>query len=158
MTLPPLPRSLAIVGWVFAGFGALQLLGGAVGLVVFSVMNLTPANLPPEMRVVGLIMVHFREIAIIQIALASLMITGAVALLRLKAWGRVLLQFVAWLLLVYTLAFGVYWVRSASATRGPFAMVFVGMGVMNAVMYAIPLGIAIRVLRSEAVRAAVAKT
>lgn len=137
------PASISILGWTAIVLGALSILGAAIVLAMFLAAR--------ESSYVPLF-------AGVQLVLAVLAVWAGAALLRLRRWARACLEVVAWLAIVLLLAVSVFWFASATsfAEDGPplFRIVFKAMGGFVIVVLVVPLVVAIRALRSAAVREA----
>ena len=109
---------------------------------------------------------YFHLLALVQLVISALLIAASGALLKCRAWGRTVVEVLNWALLLYALSFGTYWIYMwtslTSAAQAPgrgtpppgFQAFGVIAGIINIVVFAVPLGLSIYYLRSKTVREA----
>lgn len=163
--------AVTVLGWLFIGFGAFAVVGGFFGMLMSWVMPFPPADLMSEMadaprpfQLMFGVLRYFGVIAAAQLVVGAVMIWSGVAFLRLRPWARAVLEGIMWLAVLYTVAFGGFWVWMVhgmwrQAPRGAegassFFPVFIAMGVMSFVVSLVPLGAILYVLRGRTVRGA----
>src|SRR5688572_3198430 len=116
------PTSVSVIGWLFVGFGALTAMGGLFGLAISFVMPFPPPgelaaardNMPAPFGLMTYMFDYFWVMALGQLIVAGLMIAAGAAFLKLRSWGRTVLEAITWAGLAYLLAFGTFWVWAVS--------------------------------------------
>lgn len=168
------PSSVTIIGWLAIVFGILMIFSGTFGLLVFSLTPVRPSDQPvggvPEPFVLmAKIFDYFGVLAAVQIAVATIMIASGAAFLRLRSWARTALEVLSWLALCFLVSFGGWWLYAATfigsaASELPelpavvttaFFSVLMAVGIVNFVVFSVPVVVTLRVLRGRAVREAV---
>src|SRR5712691_9938189 len=143
----PRNHAITLIGWVYIAFGIPAALGGMIGLL---------------MTLVIAVQYFFAPIAATQLVVGTAMIAGGTAFLRLRAWARTLLETLAWLGLLYNIAFAVLWVGflmpkfhvpSRDALKLP---AMTALGLMINIAFCTALVFIISTLRGPAVRSAIA--
>lgn len=122
------PVAVTILGWVFAAFSALILFGSLFGLAAFAIMRRlapkgqllpSPRDAVPQTAPIYWAVRHFTPLACLQVALALFSIFAVVSFLRLRPWSRNFFEVLTWLNILWSFAFGAYWVymwRGIAAT------------------------------------------
>ena len=123
-------------------------------------------NAPPGFGLMYLMFENFSVLLVVQCVVAVVAIWAGIDLLRLKAWARLAIEVLCWLAVLWTVGFGIYWIHmwismtgQAPISAGPagshaFQVMGVVMDVVATLVFAIPLGIMIRYLRSREARSA----
>jgi len=88
--------------------------------------------------------------------------SGGVKFLSLKAWTRPVLETLTWLLLIFVMGSGIFWVftwLSMTSAQGPRGLDMIGavMGAVITAINGIPLAIMLKYLRGEKVKGALHK-
>ena len=159
------PTSVAVIGWLAVGFGSLAVLSGLFGFLAslampdFNAVSPKPDDAPLPFRLMFGMFDYFRILAAVQAIVGGLTIWAGAEFLRLRAWARAFLEGILWLVLAYTIAFGVFWIWSIGsmmdgADSPLLPAMMAAMGVVSFLMFAIPAVIVIRVLRGPTVRQA----
>ena len=181
--MPPIARPLAvtILGWVFAVFSGMGVLGSVFVLLFWSLLSPTffnefPSELPPDFPpAFGLLFGFFRyyvAIGILQTVVAGFSVFAAIQFLKLRPWSRAYFEVLSWIRLslgtLFIIVFSVGWisaVTSISTSSGepmPPPAVFIGFGVAITTMImlfnGVILGGLIWLLRSKHVRPAFLST
>jgi hypothetical protein len=142
----PRNHAITLIGWVYIAFGILAALGGVIVLLMTLLMAVP---------------YFFALIAATQLIVGAAMIAGGTAFLGLRAWARTLLETLAWLGLLYNIAFAVLWVGflmpkfhvpSRDALMLP-AMTVLGLTIN--IGFCAALVFIISILRGPAVRSAI---
>ena len=172
------PTAVAILGWLLIAVSALALLSSC-GLfaVCLLISERAPGRFPPDLTdappgfgLLAWMLGHFAIVAGAQFAVSAFSIYAAVAFLRLRGWSRHYFEALSWLVLLYSVGFGVFWVcawcgvtggMQASAPPGgvpPAAFQLVGMvtGILATLINAAIPAFLIWLLRSRHVRPAFA--
>jgi hypothetical protein len=98
-------------------------------------------------------------VAVAQIAVAAVGFVSGINFLRLKAWSRISLEILTWLLLAFVVGFGIYWeyswlsMTSQAGSRGA-GLVGAIMGPLVMGMYGVALVIMLKYLRGDRVKEA----
>lgn len=127
-------------------------------LAFFTIDQMTPAH--PEIAKNTAAVERFIAIAaVVQTGVGILGLFSGINFLKLKSWSRKVLEVLTWLLFLFVVGFGIYWVYSwASITRehttDAFDIMGAVMGVVITAFYAIPVGIMLVYLRGEKVKSA----
>lgn len=107
---------------------------------------------------------HYRGLAIVEIALALLVVTASIFFLKLRAWSRYALIVSAWGIVIYTLVYSAFWLymminilffKMYINTGAKDLDTFIGFSVELSVMVfivIIPLGFVINSLSKRSVR------
>jgi hypothetical protein len=101
----------------------------------------------------------FPLLAVAQIAVAAVGFVSGINFLRLKAWSRISLEILTWLLLAFVVGFGIYWeyswlsMTSQAGSRGA-GLVGAIMGPLVMGMYGVALVIMLKYLRGDRVKEA----
>lgn len=142
-----------------------MVLGAGTALLVWRFIT-AQADFPADADVVfpRWLFHNFGALAAVTLAMGLVAIVAGAAILRLKAWARPILEALAWLALTWVLGFAFAWLRTAAslASRIPKdqsfpAPVFIGMGAGMAIAYGAAVVLAIRALRSDAMRSALGR-
>jgi len=110
----------------------------------------------------------FQGLAVCQAAAAAVAMIAGAQFLRLRRWTRPVLEVLAWFALVFVIGFGLVWVSTWLAVTARmfdtgalphefFTAMGVMMGIGTAVVWSLPLGVIIVLLRSTTVRQALAR-
>ena len=126
-----------------------------------------PEDIPGQLRIMKFVFQHFERIAMLQCAIAILVIIASIQFLRLRRWARTALEVIAWLGLVYVVGFGIFWVvswigitsniPSTDGAPGPSPLFGIFGAVMVSVVtlfWAAPLVVIIIFLRGKTIREA----
>jgi hypothetical protein len=168
------PTSVTVIGWIVIAGAILMILSGGMGFAVFSFMKQSaggappvPEDIPGQLGVLKIAFQHFELIAMVQCALAIFIIIAGIQFLRLRRWARIALEVVAWLGLVYVVAFGIFWVVSwlgitssipiTEGAPGPtplFGIFGAVMGSVVALCWAVPFVVIIIFLRGKTIKEA----
>ncbi|MDF1564588.1 MAG: hypothetical protein P1V51_16200 [Deltaproteobacteria bacterium] len=161
------PGSITLIGWLATGFGGLMVLFSPLQLI--APYPSAEALLSGPERPVFVFAAFFADnlplVAVGSVIVGATAMAGGVGLLRLRAWGRALVEAITWLYLAYCLAFTAFavWGIHSESTRqggsgdgfeviaGIFAIV-IGLGGLAWCL--VPL-LVLRALRGEKVRAAI---
>ena len=113
-------------------------------------------------------LLYFDTLAILQILFALFIIIACIQFLELHTWARAALEGICRLGLVFVAGFGIFWIISwmsatsgiavAESTADPppiFGLIEIVMGVTIVAIWAVPLVVIIKFLRSIRIREAV---
>ncbi len=173
----PRPTSVTVIGWLSIGLAAFMMLSAGMGL--FSAIMIEQATggqfpkavggAPGMLHVVMGIFRYFKLLAAAQLVVAAAVIIAGIRFLALRAWARTALEVFYWVSLLYVVGFGSFWliswvsaVSQIPATEQPpiepavFSLFGIVMGLAVMLMWAVPLGVVIWVLRGRTVREATA--
>ena len=166
------PAGLSFIGWLWLIAGGLMALLALLGLLLSAPLERAMGSLSDLSRgtVAGEINIalsrHWETISVLHLGLALVSAVAGWGLLRLQAWGRLVVELLCWLSLPYAMASGAYLLLSFSAVM---AEVFRGeSGLQSALGHAVgvvvtlvltaalmvPLWLMLRYLRSEGAREA----
>ena len=99
---------------------------------------------------------YFDTLAILQILFALFIIIACIQFLKLHAWARAALEGISWLGLVFVAGFGIFWIAESTADPPPiFGLIGIVMGATIVAIWAVPLVVIIKFLRSIRIREAV---
>lgn len=172
------PTGITVIGWIWAILGGLGLLGVLINILLFGFMpadmgsfmfssSANGANMQGMYNFFQVFVFLFRHLWLIlafQLVIKGLSLIGGIGLLKLKEWGRKILEGLSWLYLVYMVAGSIFWVYFTSYLRtvlnhnmpdsnfgSGFTWILTALGL--SIMLAICVGIVlmIRYLRSKTV-------
>jgi hypothetical protein len=164
---PPRPAAVSVIAWLWIAAGTLIIVAGAMGAFVYWTEErhaTLDASLAQEFAFMDFVNRNFHLLIMLQSTFALAALWGGFALLRLKAWARIVVETLCWIALAYCVGIGVYFWRLASspppnipesATRSNVSSFDVsGLIMMVIVIGAIvtPLGLMIWYLRRKDVR------
>jgi hypothetical protein len=144
----PRNNAITLIGWVYIAFGILAAFGGVIALLV-SLLRPMPYFFP--------------LIAAVQLAVGSAMIAGGKSFLRMRAWARTVLEILAWLGLLYNVAFAVLWIWfvmpmfRATSREAWMLPVMTAIGLSTNIAFCAALVYIISVLRGSNIRSAIAR-
>ena len=153
------PTCVTVIGWAWIVVGVLMGLSAMMGLLLTIASGGMPEasqagarGMPDLWRLLPLLV-------ICQMGVAVLGVVSGINFLKLRRWSRCVLEVLSWLLLLFIVGFGVFWLSSwlsASTGGAPpvFALVGAAMGVVITGVYAVPLAIMLKYLRGPKVRSA----
>ena len=161
------PTCVTVIGWAWVIIGGLMCLSAITALFMSLAFNqmvksqpIVPPEAPAGFGIFALMAEYFPLIATVQLFVAVFGIIAGINFLKLKSWARNALETLTWLLLLFVIGFMVFWLFTlfamTSASNAPIVMaVFMAvMGVVVTGVYGVPLGIMLKYLRGEKVRAA----
>lgn len=166
------PTGIKVIAWTWIisalVVGADEVLG-MMATSMLGQMDQLGMEVPPQLAGMVASATQFGAMDVAQIAAAVAGVVGGIALLRLKAWARVLIELLTWLTLVYTVARGILWSYAWKTMSGEIARdvgmdvdphmlqtVGVATGIVLTLTFAVPLVLMIRYLRGAQARAATA--
>lgn len=166
------PPLVTVIGWIFIIFSILMILGGVMGLTVYSFMlkagggNIPPVSedMPALFKVISIVFQNFGLLVFLQIIFAVFMLIAGIQFLRLQAWAKTALEAISWLGLAFTIGFGILWVDMVSSlpvkegTTVPRDMIDVfgaAAGITIMIVWAVPIIVIIRLLRGKTVKEAI---
>jgi hypothetical protein len=166
------PSGLSFIGWLWLIAGGLMALLALAGLLLAAPLERAMGSLCHLMRgtlaaeVNGVLARHWVSFGALHLGVALVSALGGGGLLGLRTWGRLTVELLCWLSLLYTVAAGAYLLLSFSAVMGELFRgesgfqstlgLLVGglVTLILTVALMIPLWLMLRYLRSRAVRAA----
>ena len=111
------PRAVTVIAVAWLIFGALRFSGGLVGLIMWKLGGMQELMTGPTafsgirtMRILRFAFRNFGLEAISQMLVGLVVVFCAVALLRLRPWGRPAVETLCWLGLVFVICFSLAWV------------------------------------------------
>ena len=112
------PKSVTVIGWLWLVLGALFLFRSLVNLVIWrflkpDILGFLEAfgEVPPsQQRMLRPLFEHLTALQVCEAILSVAVIVVAFQLLRLRPWARVGMQAACWLVFVWVVAFGAFWV------------------------------------------------
>lgn len=138
---------------------------GGLGYSMMRQPGMHGADLPREFALMNLVFQNFGVLVAVQCVIAVAALWAGIELLRLKAWARSAVEVLSWLGLLWTVGFGIYWVYmwvsmtgQAPADAGSFQVMGAAMGIVVTLIFAVPLAIMIRYLRSHEARQAMLRS
>jgi hypothetical protein len=149
----PRPTSVTVIGWVWLILGGYMCVGSALVLLMW-LMGQTQAD---GERTVFLLERLEPLIICTQLVFGAAGFFAGLKFLDLKSWARTVLEVLTWILLVYTVGFGCFWVytwisQHLSRRLSGRAIVFGAAGILVTCVFAVPLAIMLRYLRSQRIR------
>ncbi len=153
------PTCVTVIGWAWIVIGGLTSLSAIMALFASLVIGqMSQAHLEAQESIPGIFR-FFPLLAIVQIGVAVLWLVAGINFLKLKPWSRSILEASSWLLLLFVIGFGIFWLFgwvSMASGHGPRGFDVMGavMGVVITGIYAVPLGIMVKYLRGHKVRTA----
>ncbi len=147
------PTCVTVIGWAWIIIGGLMCFAavmGSLGSVIIGQMSEDDPEVPFIVRI-------FPFIAVAQIGVGALGLVSGVNFLKLKSASRTVLEVLSWLLLLFVIGFGIFWMHgwlSMTFDHAPTGFGLMGaiMGVVITVIYVIPLAIMLKYLRGDKVR------
>ena len=110
-------RTVTTIGWIWFGLGLLAFVAGLGGLLVSTVTGL-PASAPPVRSVLmDFLWQHYQEGAAIQSVVALFIVFSAYMFLRRRSWTRLVIQIFSAVLLMWTVYFGIFWLRGVASMK-----------------------------------------
>jgi len=151
------PTCVTVIGWVWIIIGGLMCLSAIMVLFMSVVVGQMLRTDPEPDQNVQAIFRFFPLLAVSQIGVGVLGLVSGINFLKLKSWSRKVLEVISWLLLMYVVGFGIFWVFSwVSMTSGDgptgFDMMGTVIGVVITAIYIVPLGIMLKYLRGDKVK------
>jgi tellurite resistance protein TehA-like permease len=122
---------------------------------VVMVQNMpTHAEAAPEVSILSIL---FPVLALLQAGFGLFGLWSGIHFLKLEPWSRTALEVLTWVLLVFVVAFGIFWLfmwiwMARNAPSLAFTVMGAVMGTCITALYAVPLGIMLKYLRGEKVR------
>ena len=112
------PKAVTVIGWLWLVLGVLFLFRALVNLVVWRILKPDMLGFleafgevpPSQQRMLRPLFEHLTAIQVCEAILSAAVIVLAFQLLRLRPWARVGMQAACWLVLVYVVAFGAFWI------------------------------------------------
>jgi hypothetical protein len=178
MTATQRPRHLAVIvlGVLFMIHGLSSLFGGIASVLFWAALRAArvPPELPRGVPPIAQTMLSFPgyawAVGLLMLAMGALALVGAIAFVLLRPWGRSVLEIVAWLGLLCSTAFGLWWAggwlqvtswaRQHEASGGPPLLldaVGVAVGAAITITGLIVAALVIWFLRSRSVREAMVR-
>ncbi|MEW6670273.1 MAG: hypothetical protein AB1427_01135 [Thermodesulfobacteriota bacterium] len=155
------PTCITVIGWVWIVIGGLMCFSAVMALYSHVTIGPMAQGDPEAVQHVSVVIRYFPAFAIVQIAAATVGIISGIYFLKLKRWSRQVLEILTWLLLLFFVGFGIYWVFSwiwLTQDHGPRSFGIMGAvaGVVITGIYSVSLGIMLKYLRGDKVRNAIA--
>ena len=112
------PKAVTVIGWLWLVLGFLFLFRALVNLIVWRILKPDMLGFldafgnvpPPQQMMLRPLFEHLTALQTCEAILSAAVIVVAFQLLRLRPWARVGMQAACWLVLVYVVAFGAFWV------------------------------------------------
>ena len=133
------PRCITVIGWVWIVFGGLMCL-----VVPLALLDQSERSI----QVFGVV---FSILGTAQICVGVLALYSGISFLRLKSWSRGVLEVLSWLLLLYVVGFGAYFVYLVLGDFGIDSIVLLVVGAAGMGTWIFLLVIMIKCLRSKRV-------
>jgi hypothetical protein len=163
-----------VIGWIFIAGAILMILSSSMGFLAFTAIKQKVGDMPPiaselpnQFRIMSIIFRSFGMLALLQIALAIFVLIVSIQFLRLRTWARSALEIIAWLGLLYVVAFGIFWIASwigitsvlPSSAGAPepsplFSIFGAIIGLFVTVVWSVPFAVIIMFLRGKVIREA----
>jgi len=168
------PAAVTVIAWVFIVLSGMMTLSGFAGWFsyTFVIKEMTakaqpvvPSDASIPTRIIRSLFQYFDVLALVQIAIAVLVLIAGIRFLKLRAWSRTVLEAFSWLALAAIIGFGTLWVAEwlgSASRRVPgsippmFDVVGVIMGIIFTLVWAVPFVVIIAFLRGKKIRGAVA--
>lgn len=142
------PTSLVVVGWVWIVLGGMAILTCAfamIGMGLGAYVEGLPITTSP--------FIWFLFAYPIQGAMGVWAILSGRAFHQLRRWGRTSLEVMTWILLAWVVLFTIIWcVLHIYFYDSLMSLFLIGFGIVNAAIWAIPLILMLRTLRSPLIR------
>ena len=146
------PTSVSVIGWAWLILGSFLILSGTGALLAGSAIAISPREEVPPMLSLFLL------VAALQVAGGALGAVSGFQLLRLRSWARAVLEALTWPLLLGFLLFAplvLFGILAGSpGVGGPELVGTVMVCAANAAIFGVPLGLMLKSLRSDELRAA----
>jgi hypothetical protein len=108
MSINQRPTCITVIGWFWVISGGLACFG-AIGAVFSFVMIGKMSQAHPEaLQNMSAIFRFIPVLAPVQVGVGILGIVSGINFLKLKPWARAIVEVLAWLLLLYVLLFGIW--------------------------------------------------
>jgi hypothetical protein len=177
-TITKRPKSVTVIGWLFASTGGFLILGALWGMILWKLLTAklgesvvtqiyTP---PPPLGIIGISpFAYMLLLAILQMGGGMFFLIAGIQFLGLRAWARTALEGISWVWVVYTVISGIWGVYRV--TTLDWATLLEGLpmdteamkrfgliaSVVATALWTVLLIVIIRYLRSEKVRNAVSR-
>ena len=157
------PTSLIVVTVAWLLLGAWQLLGATFDLLNIIGVQIAVSRGGITSPYSAYFVLGTWGLVVLKWAIAVLIVVSAYCLWQLRPWARKSLEIISWVFLTLTVAFGIFWMymfleatsSMPRSARSTFEwMSWVALGVFTGVGTA--LGVSVGLLRSHAIRSAVA--
>ncbi len=156
MYLEKRPTFVTVIGWAWIIIGSLMCLSATMAFFIpFIVVDTAQggSGIPLILKILPIL-------AIVQISVAVLGIVSGANFLKLKSWSRNVLEVLTWLLLIFIIGFGIFWIYNwFSVISGPnqrglnLIPIFMSIAIIG--IYGFPLGIMLKYLRGKEVHNAI---
>jgi hypothetical protein len=155
------PTCVTVIGWAWIIIGGLMCFSAVMAFFMSMSMRQMMQEAPHFDRGVPAVFRFFPLIALAQLAVGALGLTGGISFLKLTEWARKLLLTLTALLLLFIAGFGIFWVImwvSMTSDNAPpgFASMGLIMGIFNTALFGVPLGIMLKYLVGDRVKSAMA--
>ncbi|MDY6845490.1 MAG: hypothetical protein SVW57_15545 [Thermodesulfobacteriota bacterium] len=154
------PTCVTVIGWTWIILGGLMFFSSIMALFSFSMISQTSQANSQSHQDIPAIFKYFPLLAIVQIGVSVTGLVSGINFLKLKSWSRSVLEILTWLLLLFVVGFGGFFIFQWSSMSSPHTSF--GFSIMEFVMaigifgiYGIPLGIMVKYLRGEKVKKAI---
>jgi len=169
------PSAVTVIGWIFLVAGALMILMGLQGIIIYSIVKPLATRAPQSLEQAKpliwpflLIGRYLGLLAILKILAGVIILITSIQFLKLRPWARVVLELCSWLGALIVIVFGTFltiaWIATttslwrAGAELPGFIVVFVGIGALmasiNVAVFVVPFAALIVFLRGKTVREA----
>lgn len=152
------PTCVTVIGWAWAILGVLMCVAAVMAFFGWCFILTDISNTHTRNQQNAPVMFWAFPLAFVgQIVVASLGIVAGINFLRLRSWSRGVLEVLTWLLLIFDVGFGLFWVAGwivITSRDSPLAFSIMGsvIGTVSIVIYGIPLGFMLKYLRGDTVR------
>jgi len=152
------PTSLTVIGWLWVIAGGVLCVGSLMPIAAsLSARRMSPDSAGPDALALLL-----KPSSILALTLSGLGLVGLVCgwrLLKLREWARKVLRLLTALLFAAVIAFAAFLligipVSLSSGSPSEFTFLAAGVGLVNAAIIGVPLGMVLKSLGSETVRRA----
>jgi len=167
----PRPTSVTVIGIVWIVIGSLMTLSAFMALLVSGLLwpamreAPVPSEAPAAVQMMASLFQWFPLLACGQLLFAPFIVWSAMQFLRQRRWARTSLEVINWLALTYVIVFGVFWLwmwnsmlgaapRTDQVPVDAFRLVGSVMGLVNTVLFAVPLALMLKYLRGKVIREA----
>lgn len=154
------PTCITVIGWAWIILGGLMCFSSVMGLFAFIMTQGIPSASSEIHQDLPVIFRLFPLLAVLQMGIAVSGLVSGINFLKFKPWSRTVLEMLTWLLIVFVLVFGGFfifqWISTSSKSPS------FGFGIMEAAMvfgilgiYGAPLAIMVKYLRGDKVKNAI---
>ncbi len=152
------PTCVTVIGWTWTIFGVLVCASAIMCLFACCfLITQVPEMHTGNQQNTPVVFWLFILLCVVQIVVALLGIVSGVNFLKLRSWSRRVLEILTWILLIFTVGFGIFWIPTwvvVTSRDAPLSFSIFGavMGIVSTIVYGLPLGFMLKYLRGDTVK------